>query len=267
MTTTTSPAPSQGTGAGSQGFTAASFLFGEGKDSLAALSDALGTSGVLGAATASLTKLASAGRDAVGDQIAAVAHGLLDLDLGGIVLQGWGKFADLLEAARNTVEPPGSSAVVELASHEITSEHEPTVELLVDGVPLVNLEFELALAFAVTGVVTTVQDGRLVRVNSGTCEVSGSLSAQGKQLVERSGHFNLPGIVHLGSGVPLLGDRLASALAHPSPDDAAPDTSVAAESVADVSVADVSVAEVSPATGPSVAGTPVTDEPTAQAGA
>lgn len=192
-----------------QGLSAAAFLFdagADGQDSIKQLAAALRESGVLGTATEGLSKLSKAGLEAVGDQIAAITQGLLDMGLDTMILEGWRKFGDLHAAAQRTKAAGGSSEVLDLASHSISTAHEPKVELQVDGVPLATVNFVLALTFELKAAVATVRDGRLVSLHSGVCDVEGSLVAGGKELASRSGHFQLPLLVPLGSGVPLLTD-------------------------------------------------------------
>jgi len=189
-----------------QPLTAAAFLFGDTKeDSVDALAHALHEHGVLGSLGEGVTKLSRAGRNAANDQIATVAHGLLDLDLGGLVIAAWGKYADLTTAAKRTFATPDSSEVVELAAHTITSTHHPFVELLVDDVHVATVRFELGVAFVVKGLVATVHHGRLVAL-SGGCDVTATLAAEGRQLAKREAHLQLPLLVRLGGGIPLLHD-------------------------------------------------------------
>src|SRR6266542_4355975 len=154
-----------------QPLTAAAFLFGDTKeDSVDALAHALHEQGVLGTLGEGVTKLSRAGRKAANDQIATVAHGLLDLDLGGLVIAGWGKYADLSAAAKRTFATPDSSEVVELVTHTITSTHRRFVAL------------------------------------SGGCDVAATLTAEGRQLAKREAQLQLPLLVRLGGGIPLLHD-------------------------------------------------------------
>jgi len=190
-----------------QPLTAATFLFGDTKeDSVDALAHALHEHGVLGSLGEGVTKLSRAGRNAAGDQVASVAHGLLDLDLGGLVIAAWGKWAELTAAAKRTFTTPDSSEVVELATHTITSAHRPYVELLVNDVHVATVRFELAVKFVVKALVATVQHGRLVAVHSGDCDVTATLAAEGRQLAKREAHLQLPLLVRLGGGIPLLHD-------------------------------------------------------------
>ena len=74
-----------------QPFTASTFLFGEEQDSGQALAQALDEQGVLGATDIGLRLVTQAAREAAEDQVAVVADGLLNLDLGDLVIAGWRK--------------------------------------------------------------------------------------------------------------------------------------------------------------------------------
>lgn len=185
---------------------AATFLFDDDQDSVGRLAEALKETGVLGAATAGLSKLSRAGMDAVGSQIASIGHELLDMGLDTLILEGWRRFEDLREAAERTRAASGSSEVLDLASHTITSEHQPRVELRVNDVPLATVEFELSLTFVVNAAVATVRDGRLVSLHSGVCDVEATIGVGDKPLATRSGQFQLPLMMRLGAGVSLLRD-------------------------------------------------------------
>jgi hypothetical protein len=190
-----------------QPLTAAVFLFGEAKEeSVDALANALHEHGVVRSLGEGAAKLSRAGRKAADDQIASVAHGLLDLDLGGLVIAAWGKYADLTAAAKRTFTTPDSSEVVELAAHSITSTHHPFVELLVNDVHVATVRFELGVKFVVKALVATVQHGRLVAVHSGDCDLTATLAAEGRQLAKREAHLQLPLLVRLGGGIPLFQD-------------------------------------------------------------
>jgi hypothetical protein len=198
MTTTAIP---------TQPLTAALFLFGDNQEeSVDALAHTLREHGVVGSLGEGAKRLSGAGRKAANDQVAAVAHGLLDLDLGGLVIAAWGKWADLTAAAKRTFATPDSSEIVELAVHTITSTHHPSVELLVNDVHLATVHFELAVKFVIKGLVATVQDGRLIAVHSGDCDLTATLAAEGRQLAKREAHLQLPVVVRMGSGLPLLHD-------------------------------------------------------------
>jgi len=99
-------------------------LFGETQDTGQALAQALDEKGVLGSLGAALQQVSQAGRQAADRQVATVAHGLLDLDLGDLVVAGWRKQAALAAAVERTIANPGSTEVVELATHRLARRQE-----------------------------------------------------------------------------------------------------------------------------------------------
>jgi hypothetical protein len=179
------------------------FLFGA-DDSGAALTQALDDQGVVGSLGKVLRGLSRAGQQATARQIAAVAGGLLELDLDEMLLAGWRKHADLIAAARRSMAALGSREVVELATHTVTSTHEPYVDVYLDGAPLSRVHFELTIQFQVVALTGIVGRGRLLALAAGDCLVSAALAAEGRRLVSREGRFDLPGLVRLGAGVPLV---------------------------------------------------------------
>jgi hypothetical protein len=192
------------TGVTTQPRTAAAFLFGGSQDSSAALAQALVDKGVVGSLGAAVQNLTRAGRGAVGSQIASAAHGLMDLDLDNILIGGWRKYADMMAAAKRTITEPGSREIVELATHSITFRHEPYVKVLVNDALVATVHFEMSLKFTVKGLVAAIRDGQLVSLHSGDCDVAGTLSAEGRQLAKREAHVQLPVLVRLGDGIPLV---------------------------------------------------------------
>jgi hypothetical protein len=130
------------------------------------------------------------------------------LDLGDLVVGRWRKYADLTAVAKRTIAPPDSTEVVKLATHCINSTHRPFVELLVDDIHVVTVSFELCIEFVVRGLVATVRHGHLVALRSGSCDVTATLAAEGRQLVTRQAQLQLPVVIRIGDGVPLLLDAV-----------------------------------------------------------
>jgi hypothetical protein len=178
-----------------QPFSVSAFLFGEDQDTEQILAQTLHDHGVLGSLGNALELVSDAGREAAADQVAVVANGLLDLDLGDLVVAGWRKQGQLAAAAERTAANPGSAEVVELATHRVSSAHHPFVELLVNDVHVATVSFDLEVEFIVKALVATVRDGHLVSLHSGTCDVVATLAAEGFQLASRRAHFELPLVV------------------------------------------------------------------------
>lgn len=174
--------------------------------SVGAMAGALQQQGALGSVSAAAKTLSDAGLGAVSNQIATSAHGLLNLDrnLGEPVVAGWREFADLTAAAKRTAAAPGSVEVVDLATHTITWTHNPQIDVLVNDARVATVHFGLSIWFKVKGLAATVRYGRLMGIGSGGCEVTGTLAAEGQPLAQREAEFQLPLLVRLGNGIPLL---------------------------------------------------------------
>jgi hypothetical protein len=180
-----------------QPLTALTFLFGDADNHADVLADTLKRHVVLGSLGMRALRTSQAGQAAAGTEVGTVAEQLLNLDLGSQVIAGWGKHAAITAAVDRTRANPGSAEVVELASHRITSIHQPSIELLINDVHVTTIHFELRLEFLVNALVVTVRQGRLVSLRSGTCDVSGTLAAEGVQLVAHQRHIELPLLIHL----------------------------------------------------------------------
>jgi hypothetical protein len=189
-----------------QPLTTAIFLFGEGRDTGQALAQALDEKAVLGSLDTGLQLVSQAGRQAANSQVATVAHDLLDLDLGDLVIAGWRKQGELAAAAERTSANPGSSEVVELATHRISSVHRPFVELLINDLHVASVNFELDIEFVVKALVVTVRNGHVVSLHTGACDVAATLAAEGLQLASRRAHFELPLIIRWPLRLRLGGD-------------------------------------------------------------
>jgi hypothetical protein len=205
-----------------QPLTASAFLF-DYEDTGPALTRALDKHGVLGPLDTALGLVAPATRQAAGDQVAAVADGVLALDLGDLMIAGWRKQGQLAAAAERTAANPGTSELVELATHRISSVHHPYVELLVNDARVTTVNFELDLEFEVKALVATMQNGHLISLRSGDCDLSATLTAEGVRLASRRQH-SLPVLVrwplqlHLGGGSdPLLYGARAPRASSPPP--------------------------------------------------
>ncbi|MGH3974629.1 MAG: hypothetical protein ACRDS9_15065, partial [Pseudonocardiaceae bacterium] len=111
------------------------FLLGHdaGADTAEVLARSLRECGVAGSAIQGLRGLSASALQAVHREVATVTDGLLNLDLGDVLLSGWRKYTDLTKAAERTLASPGSEEVVVLATHRVVSTHHPSVDLIVDG--------------------------------------------------------------------------------------------------------------------------------------
>ena len=186
--------------------TAGAILFGP-SGAADCLEDFLGTREVNGWITSGGAHLTRDMQDALRHQISTATEDLLNLDLVDVLMTAWRKHAALVAAARRTTAAPGSSEVVDLATHRITVTQRPYIDLLCDEVRVGRLQLELRLDFTVAGLVAVVRAGLLVAVQAGHCTIAATLLIEGEQVATRSAHLDLPLAVRLGAGIPLLPDH------------------------------------------------------------
>jgi hypothetical protein len=146
-------------------------------------------------------------RETAAKEVSKAAAGLLDVDLVGLLVEGWREYADLTSAARRTLAAAGSSELVRLATHRVIAEQEPHVDLLVDRRLVATVRFGLSVEFAVSALVAGVRAGLLVAVHTGRCDMTATLAVNGVEVISRQARLELPGVITLTSSIRLLPDR------------------------------------------------------------
>jgi hypothetical protein len=141
----------------------------------------------------------------VAHELAAATDGLLSMNLADIVADGWKTYRALTEAARHTLDKPNARESVDLVTHRIESTHRPNVELSINSTRLAVIEIELNIAFTIAGMRAVVEQARLTKIESGTGTAAGSLTIHRVEITKKQRQFDLPGVVRLGKGLPLLG--------------------------------------------------------------
>jgi hypothetical protein len=184
--------------------TALALLFGPDQETPAAVAEQLRSADIGTDIRGALDSLPPLTREAAVNQVTTAAAGLLDINLADVVAAGWQKHADLTAAARRTLATPGSTDLVDLASHRISTAQEPYVTVLVDGQRVATVRFGVSLAFEISALLAEIKAGRLVALHSGRCLVTGTLAIQGISVVTRQAHIDLPGIIALRGGIRLL---------------------------------------------------------------
>ena len=184
--------------------TALALLFGPDQETPAAVAERLRSADIGTDLRGALDSLPPLTRAAAVDQVTTAAAGLLDINLADLVAAGWQKHADLTAAARRTLAAPGSTDLVDLASHRISTAQEPYVTVLVDGHRVATIRFGLSLAFEIGALLAEIKAGKLVALRSGRCVVTGTLAIQDINVVTRQARIDLPGVIALRGGIRLL---------------------------------------------------------------
>jgi hypothetical protein len=143
-------------------------------------------------------------REAAVREAAAVAVGLLKVDLMEILVSGWREHRDIFTAARRTLDIPGSKELVGLAPHRITTVQQPSVGILVDNHRVHTLQLGLSIFFEVTGLVAGIHAGRLAAVHAGRGDLGLALTIHELEVLTKRTHLELPGVKSLQRGFRLL---------------------------------------------------------------
>jgi hypothetical protein len=178
-------------------------LFGE--DVAVALASRFADPATLEALEARTGAVTRRALDVVHAQLAGAAAGFVDLDVSAVLLQAWTAHRELRAAAARTRAPypAAPEEKVRLTKHEIDLTQHPEIDVTVDDRPVLTLHFELALAVTVHVLVAVVRVGRLVAIESGSCEVKATFSVQGAQLASITRDLDPAIVVPLGDGVRL----------------------------------------------------------------
>ena len=184
--------------------TALALLFGPDQETPAAVAERLRSADIGTDLRGALDSLPPLTRAAAVDQVTMAAAGLLDINLADLVAAGWQKHADLTAAARRTLAAPGSTDLVDLASHRVSTAQEPYVTVLVDGHRVATIRFGLSLAFEISALLAEIKAGKLVALHSGRCVVTGTLAIQDINVLTRQARIDLPGVIALRGGIRLL---------------------------------------------------------------
>ena len=153
-----------------------------------------------------LDRLPQVTRDAAVREARAAVTGLLDVSLIGVLVSAWRTHHELTSAARRTLAVPGTTELVPLAEHQITSVMHPYVTVFVDGDQVTTIHLDLSLLFDVQAVLAGIRDGQLVALHSGHCDVTATLAIEKTEVASKQVRFTLPGVVPLNPGIRLLSD-------------------------------------------------------------
>lgn len=151
----------------------------------AALVGALESSPALGTLVGGLADAAGpeAWRHAVYGVAGAIPH-LLDIEVGTILAGAWAGEAELGRYTDPQRYPPGEVVHVELTSHVVTSEHQPSVDLLVNDQPYGQLGLTVSVTLQVEGASLTITDGKIWQAAAGACTATGRIACDTQVLGE-----------------------------------------------------------------------------------
>jgi hypothetical protein len=129
---------------------------------------------------------------------------LLDIDVIGLLVDGWNKSRELRKYRDETAYPPDEVVVVALSKHKLESQHKPHLELVVADRPVGRVSFQIDLALAFDGAQLTIQGGRIKRIATGKASGTGTIRCEGVIVGQKEQKLGaLPGHLDLGAGIPI----------------------------------------------------------------
>lgn len=159
------------------------------------------------AAARPLENLSRVARAALRQQIVIALRAVLHGDVADLLVAGWRKHHTLVEAANATLVGPGTEQLVTLAEHRVRWTQDPTLDVILDGVPVLTLSACLETLFDIGEVVAMVRSGRLVELRAGNAAVTGTVTVQDQEISRRTVQLPLQLVVDLGPGVALTTTR------------------------------------------------------------
>lgn len=130
---------------------------------------------------------------------------LFNVPLPDVMVTSWKKASELqalLEKSRNS---PDEVMYLELAAHSINSEHKPHLEMRIKEMPVKKIEFLVKLVFNLKGFVLRVKGGAITEIQTGACEVKGTVSYAGQVIAEKKlSPIKLPGSIPVPAALGLL---------------------------------------------------------------
>jgi hypothetical protein len=151
-----------------------------------------------------LTELPRRLRPLAGRQLALAVAEVLSFPVGDLLVAGWRTHSALRAAGWATLRHPGARELVTLASHRITTTYHPRINLIVDGVEIETVTFDLAIDATVDSLQAIVRAGRLAEIQSGRTGLKVGLSWRGVELASATAEIDAALTVSLGDGVELV---------------------------------------------------------------
>ena len=130
---------------------------------------------------------------------------LFNVPLPNVLVTSWKKVDDLrarLEKSRNA---PDKVEYLELAQHTINCDQKPYLEMRLKDVPLKKIQFAVKLVFTLKGFVLKIQGGAIQEIQTGACEVKGTISYAGRVIVDKKlSPIKLPGTLPVPAAIGLF---------------------------------------------------------------
>jgi hypothetical protein len=125
----------------------------------------------------------------------------LDIEVGKILVGGWKKVREIRKY-RDKKNPSEGYHEVTLLEHTIVSTHGPTIQPVINEVPLSKIKFDIVLKLKLNGGMLFIRNGKIMKASVGTCVGSGTIEYKGHKLLEKkTEEVKLPGTIPFKPGI------------------------------------------------------------------
>ncbi|HKO35714.1 MAG TPA: hypothetical protein VJV21_04495 [Pyrinomonadaceae bacterium] len=130
---------------------------------------------------------------------------LFNVPLPNILVTSWKKVDDLRARLEKSRSAPDKVEYLELAQHTINCDQKPYLEMRLKDVPLKRIQFAVKLVFTLKGFVLKIQGGAIQEIQTGACEVKGTISYAGQVIVDKKlAPIKLPGTLSVPAAIGLF---------------------------------------------------------------
>jgi hypothetical protein len=141
-------------------------------------------------------------RERAAKRIAATLDAFLSTSVSGLVS---GALAGCRELAMYADDRDHEVDEFELS---VASEHEPSVDLKVNGFTPQTVTFPVAVSIKFSGATLVIRRGRVMAMRTGRCVVAGTLHCEEVELFKRAeSPFKIRSDMQFGEGIPIRGPR------------------------------------------------------------
>lgn len=133
-----------------------------------------------------LRTLGVVARQALAQEIEAKLRMILGETIADLVVGGWRDYSAVTQAISKSRSQPGVDQIVPLREHTISAARQYTLDVEVDGFPVMTLVAELRVRVRMFGAVAVARDGLLVRVRSGQAGADGNVAVEGVEIAQRT---------------------------------------------------------------------------------
>lgn len=168
------------------------------------------------------------------EDVGATIAELLNIPVSDIFVKSWKETDAIKELLAESRKSPGAVTNIELADHTIKSKHHPHIEVRQKKAAAKKIEFTVLLLFKLQGFSVRIQNGHVIEMRTGPCELQGTLEYQGLAVVEhKNGPIALPQVIVFNEGLKVeVKEPAPVKIATPAPNLQAPVKSKAIETAA-----------------------------------